>query len=507
MIDRLYVKNNLTFKESELFFDKGLSVFTGVSGAGKSVLMNAILSVFGLSETDAGLIEADVEFDFDLSEFGIENESVNNFRMLKDKSTRYFINSQFISKKNLFSIASTHIKYLSIRNADEFNNKNLLNLLDLLAIKKDKTHKANLESLSEIYKEFSGVKKELEKIENEEKNIEELKDFAKFEINKIESIDPKIGEFEELMELKKRLSKIDRINEAWMKAEMIFDIESSVIEALRISDLESDFFEEAINELRVKKESLNLEDLENIDIEKTLNRIEDLNYLEKRYGGIKEALEVLQIRKKELNEYENIEFKKNDLKNSFKILEGKLLKISNLVSNSRKNVKNELENILNGYLKELYMGDAKVIFKEKEIDSLGMDEISFEISNTLLKNLSSGEFNRLRLAFIGANIDITGFANGVLILDEIDANLSGKEAMSIANVLLKISKFYQIFAISHLPQLSSKANSHFLVSKINGISNVKKLNEDEKITELARMISGEKITKEALEFAKRLRNS
>ena len=165
MIDRLYVKNNLTFKESELFFDKGLSVFTGVSGAGKSVLMNAILSVFGLSETDAGLIEADVEFDFDLSEFGIENENINNFRMLKDKSTRYFINSQFISKKNLFSIASTHIKYLSIRNADEFNNKNLLNLLDLLAIKKDKTHKTNLESLSEIYKEFSGVKKELEKID------------------------------------------------------------------------------------------------------------------------------------------------------------------------------------------------------------------------------------------------------------------------------------------------------------------------------------------------------
>lgn len=97
MIDRLYVKNNLTFKESELF-DKGLSVFTGVSGAGKSVLTNAILSVFGLSETDAGLIEADVEFDFDLSEFGIENENINNFRMLKDKSTRYFINSQFISK-------------------------------------------------------------------------------------------------------------------------------------------------------------------------------------------------------------------------------------------------------------------------------------------------------------------------------------------------------------------------------------------------------------------------
>ena len=92
-----------------------------------------------------------------------------------------------------------------------------------------------------------------------------------------------------------------------------------------------------------------------------------------------------------------------------------------------------------------------------------------------------------------------------MILDEIDSNLSGKEAMSIANVLVKISKFYQIFAISHQPQLSSKAAAHFLVSKEGGVSSVKKLSEEEKITELARMISGKTITAEALEFAKKLR--
>ena len=114
--------------------------------------------------------------------------------------------------------------------------------------------------------------------------------------------------------------------------------------------------------------------------------------------------------------------------------------------------------------------------------------------------------NRLRLAFIGANLEITNQGSGILILDEIDSNLSGKEAMSIATVLEKISKFYQIFAISHQPQLSSKAHSHFLVSKNGEISSVKLLNESEKITELARMISGETISKEALEFAKKLKN-
>ncbi|NLK66810.1 MAG: AAA family ATPase [Campylobacteraceae bacterium] len=507
MINRLYIKNHLSFKEVELKFDKGLSVFTGVSGAGKSVLMNAILAVFGLGESGASLIEADVEFKFDMSEYGIESEEINNFRMVKEKTTRYFINSQFISKKNLQTIADSHIKYLSVREINEFENERLIALFDQLVFKNDKKHILNLRKLNETYTEFSRVKKELEKIEKEERSLEELKEFAKFEIDKIESINPKRGEFEELMELKKRLSKLDKINEAWSKADAIFEIESAVMEALNISDIESAFFDDAMNELRAKKESLNMEDLESIDIEATLDRIEALSGLDRRYGSIEEALKTLEVRKKELASYENREFEKSELKKKFSKLSLELEEASNLVSSSRKSVKKSFENMMNLYLKELFMRDIEVLFLEKEIDSLGGDKIEFVISDTNLKNLSSGELNRLRLAFIATTIDIVGFANGVLILDEIDANLSGKEAMSIADVLLKVSKHYQIFAISHLPQLSSRADSHFLITKENDISTVKKLSEDEKITELARMISGENISEEALNFAEKLKNS
>ncbi len=94
--------------------------------------------------------------------------------------------------------------------------------------------------------------------------------------------------------------------------------------------------------------------------------------------------------------------------------------------------------------------------------------------------------------------------NGVLFLDEIDANLSGKESSAIATVLTQLAKSYQIFAISHQPQLTSSANQHFLVDKINQKSKVKVLNKEERINEISRMISGEDITKEALEFAKNL---
>lgn len=506
MITRLLIKNHLSFKEVNLEFDKGLSVFTGASGAGKSVLMAAILAAFGLGEANASLIEADVDFNFDMSEYGVLNESINSFKMVKEKSTRYFINSQSVAKKNLSQIANEHIKYLSVRDISEFENENLLNLLDSIAIKNSKNHQTNLANLDQIWREFSDVKSELERIKSQELKLSELKEFAKFEIDKIEKISPKVGEFEELMELKKLLSKKDKIESAWNEAKAIFSFENRVVEALRISGQDSSFFEDAMNELRAKKDELNLDELDSIDIEKTLDRIEDLSSLEKRYGGIEEALVALENKKAELERYENIEFRKSDLQRSFKELKKNLEETSNLVSVERKKAKIPLQKLLNSYLKELYMSDLEIVFSDKNIDALGVDSISFEILGTELKNLSSGELNRLRLAFIASSVDILGFANGVLILDEIDANLSGKEAMSIANVLTKLAKFYQIFAISHLPQLSSKANSHFLVTKKDEISSVTKLDENAKITELARMISGETISQEAINFAKKLKN-
>ena len=121
-----------------------------------------------------------------------------------------------------------------------------------------------------------------------------------------------------------------------------------------------------------------------------------------------------------------------------------------------------------------------------------------------MKKISSGEYNRLRLAFLATRQEFLQVSGGVLILDEIDSNLSGKESMSVANVLLKLSKKYQIFAISHQPQLSSRAHMHFLVEKEGDKSKVRLLNKNERIKELARMVSGEEIHEKAIDFAKSL---
>jgi DNA repair protein RecN (Recombination protein N) len=138
------------------------------------------------------------------------------------------------------------------------------------------------------------------------------------------------------------------------------------------------------------------------------------------------------------------------------------------------------------------------------MDNTGKDGVNFELNGVNLQTISSGEFNRLRLALLTVMSEIQIVNNGILFLDEIDANLSGKESSAIAKVLSTLSKSYQIFAISHQPQLTASATGHFLVDKHNGVSTVKKLTQEERTAEIARMISGENITQEAKDFASNL---
>ena len=226
--------------------------------------------------------------------------------------------------------------------------------------------------------------------------------------------------------------------------------------------------------------------------------------LKRRYGSIKEALEYKEKKQKELERYEKIEFEKESLEKKLSKLKESLKILAVTISQRRREVLDEFRANINHFLKALYLDEINLKLLRKDLYELGIDEIKVELKNVDLKKISTGEFNRVRLAFLAASSKIDNMQRGVLILDEIDANLSGKEAMSVAKVLKDISKNYQIFAISHQPQLSSQADEHFLVSKEGDESKVKLLSKEERIKELARMISSEEINQKALEFAKSL---
>lgn len=503
MIYQVFMRENISFKSAELAINKGLTVFTGLSGAGKSILFKGILSAFALVESEAKCVELKLDDKLNLAEFGIESDDENSFKMLKDKSAKYFINNQSIAKKPLATLSKGFVKYLSAKDSNEFSNERFLALLDALEAKKDAKFGEFKANFANLYKEWASASDELARIESEEKRIEELKELALMQIQKIESVKPKVGEYEELMILKKKLSKKDKIEEAWQKANAVFELEAIVVEALNLSEVDANFFTECLNELRIVAENQNFDDLE-FDIEGVLDRIEKLSSLIHRYESIENALKVLDEKKKELEHYQNLSFEKKELESKVATLATRLQESANALTNKRLSHLSELESLLNSYLEKLYMKDLRLKIEKAEISALGQDEVQLIVSDTRLKNLSSGELNRLRLAFIATECFVLNAGQGIIFLDEIDANLSGKEAMSIAKVLNELSNFYQIFAISHLPQLSSSAHNHFLVEKKDGQSFVKKLRDDERINELARMVSGEVITAEAIEFAKTL---
>ena len=508
MIESLRAKEHLGFKEINVDFKDGLIVFTGASGSGKSVFFNALLSVFGFCSNDALSIEAAINNDIDSTEFGIENEEINIFKSLKQKSIRYFVNSNQISQKNVKQIAQKFISYLSLKDNDDFESSSLIELIDMSICKKDSSYIKKVEEFLEIYTHFLSVKNSLLEIETKEKKVEELKEFAKFDIEKIENISPKIGEDEELMEMKKRLSKKDKILNALHEACVVFESENAVNLALDLLDKKSELFDETMNFLRTifEEEKDKLNELEDIDVEMILDRIEKISSLKNRFGSIEKTLEHLQKRKEELIYYENISFEKKELQKEFLLIEEKLKASLKIISNLRKKEMKTVEEKLNNYLKELFLENLSLHAKECEVNKNGDLEFSISLNNTDIKKISSGEYNRLRLAFIALKNELKT-SNGILILDEIDSNLSGKESMSVANILKKISKNYQIFAISHHPQLSSVADQHFNIFRKNEESFIKELNEDERIEELSRMISGVKINEKAREFAKELRMS
>ena len=510
MISRVYLKNCLSFEEVDLEFKNGLNIFTGPSGAGKSILMQAVLSLFALTDVKANMGEVllnNSNINDEVYDLSFDDDII--IKSIKKDKVRYFLNNQSVSKKNLNDFSMKLIKHLNLKDISEFDSFKLLDFLDKLTLQKKKEFKKIKEDYNISYKKLLHTKKELQKILDDETKLEDLKEFARFEIDKIEQINPSIDEYEELNLIKKRLAKKEKIEVAIKKASGIMEFNQNVTLALELMEVDSSFFDESMNELNNIFERFNdsLHELDEINIENILDRIEKLSALQKRFGSIEECLNYKEQKKIELSSYENIFFQKEKLEKEFDELNIKLSLLAKEISTYRKESSLILEKKINEYLKFLYLSNAKIIIEEKVLDFSGFDEVKFELNSVSLDTISSGEYNRLRLALLTSMSEFDIVDNGILFLDEIDANLSGKESDAISKVLEKLSKSYQIFAISHQPQLTSSADQHFLVDKINGKSLVKELNSKERINEIARMISGEKVTLEALDFAKNLLKS
>ncbi len=506
MIERFYAKNLVGFDTLDLELGPGLIAITGPSGAGKSVFMGSLLALFGLDEVQAERSEVVLKRSGVLELESYENEEPDiTIRAVKKEKIRYFLNDLTISKRRLKEIMRPLVGHIAQRNNRELSPKLLLDIVDAMAIFSDPGFLERKKAFVELYENYRQKSQKLEEMRQDEKRVKELIEFAEFEIAKIDETAPKPGEDEELMAVKRKLSKREKIGEAIAKASRIFEAEQDVHEALSLIESDPVLFEEAMNTLRSEFERAEemLDELEDTDVERVLDRIEELAALKRRYGSIEEALAYRDEKIKELEYYKNLDHELGGLESEVETMFLALGKEAENISFSRKEASRKVERFINGYLEQLRMPPLHIEMVQKPLDSAGIDRVEIDLQGSSVDTLSGGEFNRISLALLLCRSELAG-GEGILLIDEIDANVSGDESIAIARLLKALSKNYQVIAISHQPHLSAAASQHLLVAKEEGRSVAKILDKEERVAEISRMIAGEKGMSEAAKLAKKI---
>lgn len=495
-LEEILIKHSPAFDTVKIAPSRGLNIISGASGAGKSVFFHSMLALMGIKESNASTLEARIGGEIDLKEYPQEEEVL--IQILKKDKARYYLSDQSSSKKRFNEIFSPYIKLLTHKNSNELTSEYLIEILDTLI--PSKKHKENLKKFQEDFLQHQALQKRLKELLEEQKNLAELKEFALFEIERIEKISPKIGEYEELLAFKKRLSKKEKLQSLANEALSALEGMGSVSAFLESAEIEIEGFESALLEARavIEGECEKLNELQESNPEEILDRLSSLNSLISRYGGIEEALQKLQEQKSKLKGYESIDEDFSQIQDEISFLFSSLNTLAQALTQERKKALEVLKDKLNSYSSLLLLPQINLTIEEGDMGLLGRDELKIWLKESGVQTLSSGEYNRLRLAVLAVENKSEG---GVLLLDEIDANLSGEESEGVAKVLKKLSSSYQVFAISHQPHLPSYADMHFLVKKGEEKSEMIALDREGRIQEIARMISGSTLTPEALEFA------
>ena len=549
MLRELRLNNLAIIKNLDLEFNEGLISLTGETGAGKSIILDGISLLIGersnLEMIRTGEESLFAEGVFDLSEVQKEKLNKLGFEIEDDELiiSRYFYrNSKSKITVNGMRMTVSKLKELMRNVLDlvgQHEHQYLLNKNYHLGLLDRFLDKNGQELAKEIRNNVSSLKminKKIEEIETEKFRIMEKKDILEFQSNEIASLGLKENEDNELEEEYKILFNAGKISEKLENSiQRLKEGEYSVINSLgkikknleQLSDIS-----ETYSELKEKIENIiyevddigySLEDMvENVEsddvrLEKVISRIDEINKLKLKYGSTIE--EILAFREENEKKLSLIKFENNELANLKKEKEEKAkiyFENSQKLREIRKKVAENLEKTINVQLKDLNMANSKfkVAFSEKTvISSKGMDDVEFMMVTNLGENYkplakiaSGGEISRIMLALKTVFSSVDNIS--VLIFDEIDTGISGETVRKVAEKLKELSGTVQVICVTHSPQIAGKSNQQFFIKKEieNNVTEtkVRELNTDERIREIARIISGDNITETSIKHAKEI---
>lgn len=550
MLLELKIQNFAIIDDVTIEFTEGMNILTGETGSGKSIIIDALSTVLGgkaykemiKSGADSAFVEAVFCTSSDyiknkIREFGIEIEDLIVIsRIIKsDRPSISRVNGKAVTLNVLNEITESLIDIFAQEESQSLmNTKNQLRLLDFLC---GKDHLENLNYLRDIIDEISEISKKIKDLKDKSSNREREIDILKYQLDEIDSANLTPYDDEELeQDYKKQNNMSEIINHLNLAVEYLNSdyennnaigiVDSCIGEIVNISKYDQEY-EETLSELEDIKyrlqdissylnRKLSTEEVDEENLRFLENRLDLVNSLKKKYGNNLELIDKFyDDTKTRLEQLENLEEILSNLKKSEESLYKEAYKIAEKISNKRKEISKELEIKLKSEMRDLNIknADFMIKIKDQKLNKDGIDDVEFFIKTnlgmeflSLSKTASGGEMSRIMLAFksIISNYDEIE----TLIFDEIDTGVSGFTANIVGNKIKELSTKRQVIAISHLPQIVALGDSHFKIYKEEigdkTVSNIIKLENDERVDEIARLIGGQVITDNTIKAAKEM---
>ena len=548
MLLGLNLKNFAIVDDISINFSKGLNIITGETGAGKSIILNSINFILGDRFSSdiikSGKEETQVEALFDISGngvlvdrlalLGIESDGeellIKRTLSLKGKG-RVYINGSLVTISMLETITEGLVDIFSQNEHQTLLKEDShLRILNEFGRLKELTME-----FSTIYQRHADIKKTIELFMRDKNELLQKEDFLRYQCKEIDAAGLKPAEYETLELEKRRLDHAETLFSVTKGSyEDLYEGEGSVFEVLKrvrnqieqASRIDENLggvvntLERGISELQEAAFSLRDYCSEFRHDPDRLNQIEErlqeLRRIQRKYGGtIEEVIEKRKKMREDLDALTNYEDKENDLSTEINVLEKDMeLKSTELSQKRHKAVELFTKEVEKG-LDEVGLKKAKIKieFERKEISSTGYDKVTFLFSanpdekpRPLSKVVSGGELSRLMLILKEVISRVEG--GSILIFDEADSGIGGAVAETVGRKIENLSKKYQVLCITHLPQVAKFATTHFKVSKrfdknVTKVD-VKTLDREEGVKELARMLGGIRVTEKTIEAAREM---
>ena len=552
MLSQLFIKNVAVIESASIDFENGFNVFTGETGAGKSILIDSINAVLGgrtsrdLVRTGEGkavvsavFTDISKETEKVLEELGydIEDELLISREISAEGKSICKVNMRPATAGVLKQLSSVLIDVHGQHDSAVLQNPELhIGYIDSFG-----NTESELSEYRESFKKLKSVDREIKKIISDDSDKTARIDMLKFQIGEIEAAAIEEGEEEELLSLSKRIKSAENIMglisetvgalDGNGESEGALDGLSTAIEnCARLAEFFPQYeglsekfkemyyeFEEFANDVKDNADELDFDPaLQN----RTERRLDQIFRLKRKYGGSVE--EMFKYYNKATEELENIEFSEERLEKLQKEREqlfGETAKLADILTKKRSAAAEAFERAVSEELSYLNMPNVRfsVNFEETDFTELGKDSLEFYIATNageplkpLTKIASGGELSRIMLSIKNVLADNDNV--DTLIFDEVDTGISGSAAQKVGQKLKQVSKGRQIICVTHLAQVAAYADNHLLISKNTEggrtFTSVESLEKEGRVNELARIMGGtmtealKKSAEELLELSK-----